>query len=160
MGISQNITLKTPYKNRIAYVHCVGEDAFYLLVHPCGELLIVSNQCDGSTRWDGACILWHEKRQEYWMCKHGIHDPKFSLALFDEEQLAELAVNFGIDFRRKDGGFFRTPNALESLSARSLQAWSSRHPGMSKESPIVEAYVNTVLKSGFPPVADDEYTGR
>ena len=61
-------------------MHQIDTDAVFLLVHPCGELLLVSNTASGAARWDRACIRWIEERGVYWMCKYSVHDLKFELS--------------------------------------------------------------------------------
>lgn len=158
MSAPQTNKLQTPWKSRVAYVHYVGDDAIYLLVHPSGELLIISNRNRGAARWDRACILWIDERNEYWMCKYGEHDKKFSLNGLTEEQLTSLAINFGIEFRPK-GGRRMAPAILDSLAARSLLNWTNKHPRMTKENSTILSYLDVLEDIDALPLPDADYTG-
>lgn len=158
---STKTRLKTPWKSRVAFVHGEGSEAIFLLVHPCGELLLVSNsdRPSGAARWENACVLWVEEREEYWMCKYGTHDKKFALPNFDEAQLTSLSIDLGIEFRSKGKRRVETPMMLESLMGRSLLNWIIKHPKMAKENATVMYYREHMTKAGISPLPDAEYTG-
>ncbi len=153
------LKLSTPWKNRVAFVHQVRAEAFFLLVHPSGELLLVSNAERGAVRWDVACIRWLVEREAYWMCKYSVHDAKFPLPGLDEKQLATLAFNTGITFISRENKHIETPMMLDSLMARSLLTWCIKHPKMTKANPTVSTYQNMMLEAGLSPLSDEEYTG-
>jgi hypothetical protein len=153
--------LKTPWKSRVAFVHHTIPDDIYLLVHPCGEMLIISNKDKGggAARWDRACIHWIEERNEYWMCKYGVHDQKFSLSGLNKDQLTALSINFGIEFKPKDMPQIESPRMLDSLAARSLLNWKNKHVRMSKENETLLSYVDVIKSCDVLPLPDAEYTG-
>ncbi|MFT5725689.1 MAG: hypothetical protein ACI9JN_002816 [Bacteroidia bacterium] len=93
------------------------------------------------------------------MCKYGLHDPKFSLRGLDEEQLASLAMNFGIEFRPKEKRRIATPLLLDSLAARSLINWINKHPKMTKENTIILTYLRILEEVGAQPLNDADYSG-
>jgi hypothetical protein len=155
------IKLGTPWKNRVAFVHDTNMMALSLLVHPCGELLIISNddRCRGAASWGNALILWSERDEQYWICKYGLHDTKFPLAGMSKTELAILAIEMGIDFRPKGGRPIDTPRILDSSMAKHLFRWSIKHPRMAKDNPTVSYYVGQMKKVGITPIEEDEYTG-
>lgn len=159
MSATPSIKLNTPWKNRVAFVHQVGSDAFFLLVHPSGELLLTSNSARGAARWDRACIRWIEARDAYWMCKYSVHDLKFELSGFTEAQLTELAVQTGIEFITRDKRRIETPRMLDTVMARSLLNWIDKHPKMAKDNATVLVYQNLMEEAGLSPLPDEEYTG-
>ena len=129
--------------------------------HCCAsELLIISNRnsCEAAKR-DRACIIWIEQDDSYWMCKYGKHDLKFSLERYTEDQVTNLAMTFGIDFRPRDNRRIDLPKILDSISARSLQNWIAKHPRMSRENQTVLHYKQLMDDVGVLPIPDHEYTG-
>ncbi|MEH6454793.1 MAG: hypothetical protein V7749_00595 [Cocleimonas sp.] len=161
---TRKIKLKTPWKNRVAFVLEVGADVIFLLVHPSGELLLICQSdrygCGGAARWDKACILWIEEREGYWMCKYGIHDKKYSLSGLDEDQLTTLAVSLGIEFIPKLGKKrVESPMMLDSLMARNLLNWANKHPKMAKENVTVISYRDEMTERGILPLPNADYTG-
>lgn len=161
MKVAKRTTkLKTPWKNRVAFVLEIGTKVIFLLVHPSGELLLdQSDRGGGAARWDRACIRWDEKRQEYWMCKYGVYDKKFPLTGLDEVQLTTLAVNLGIEFRTKENKRVESPRMLDSLMARSLLNWINKHPRMAKENVTIMSYRDNMTERGVLPLSDSDYTG-
>tara|TARA_X000000950_G_scaffold135141_2_gene168165 strand:+ start:324 stop:806 length:483 start_codon:yes stop_codon:yes gene_type:complete len=159
MSAAQKTKLNTPWKNRVAFVHQIDTDAVFLLVHPCGELLLVSNTASGAARWDRACIRWIEERGVYWMCKYSVHDLKFELSGFTEAQLTELAVQTGIEFITRDKRRIETPRMLDTVMARSLLNWIDKHPRMANDNATVLVYQNLMEEAGLSPLPDEEYTG-
>ncbi len=158
--MTPTLKLSTPWKNRVAFVHRVGSEAFFLLVHPCGELLLVSNTARGAARWDSACIRWIEARRAYWMCKYGVQDLKFELSGFSEAQLTQLAVQTGIEFITRDKKRIDTPAMLDTVMARSLLNWIARHPKMANNNATVLVYQNLMEEAGLSPLPKDDYTGN
>lgn len=156
----QRVKLRTPWKTRVVLAHEVGDKLIFLLVHPSGELLLVSNTDNcGAARWDRACILWIAECEEYWMCKYGAHDKKFSLAGLDEKQLSNLSEYFGIEFRPNGKRSTGSSQILDSVAARSLLNWIKKHPRMARENPTVAMYNDILLENGTLPLPPNEYTG-
>lgn len=160
MPIKPKLKLNTPWKTRVAFIHQDDSVAIFLLVHPSGELLLISNSERGAARWDRATIRWLDDRQSYWMCKYSAHEPKFSLSALDEAQLLTLATNTGISFISRTNKRFHTPVMLDSLMARSLLNWSIKHPKMAKDNPTVMTYQNMMMDANVAPLYDEDYTGH
>lgn len=159
--VARQTKLRTTMKSRVAFVHEVADEAIFLLVHPCGELLLCSNsdRSGRAARWDRACLLWVEEHQEYWMCKYGVYDKKFPIHGLNETELTTLAITFGIEFRPKGMRPIEAPMLLDSFAARSLLTWTKKHPKLAKEHSTVFSYLSIMSEVGVSPLSDDEYTG-
>lgn len=150
---------KTQLKSRITGVSTINNILFYLLAHPCGELLIIADDqygCLGACLWGRAVIRWSEDKQRYVMCKYGMHDQKFDLRDFNDQDCEQLATLFAIEYYPKNQPRFLVP-VTESLMAMSLLTWMSKHPKMATQ---FENYADHLQGQGVTPLPDMQYSGN
>lgn len=151
--------IKTPWKKRVAYVWERSNKVIYLLVHPSGELLLIDNEQRGAARWDRAVIMWVEARQAYYMCKYGLHDMKFELSGMSPDELKQLAMDLGIEYRSREKGDSIHRRYLDSPLGRNLLTWAELHPRMAKENPTVEHYKSVMMEDCVLPMEPELYSG-
>lgn len=158
VGIMKKINLKleSSFKSRVAHIFQYENFCLYLLVHPCGELLICIDTpayASGS-RWDAACIHYIDTENAYYMCKYGSKERKFILPGANENLCQLIAESCGIAVYGEQG--MNSFPWETSTMAKGFLTWSAKHPRMASQ---FTSILQTIQNSGLTAFSDSEYSG-